>query len=106
MKRQPTEIVALVLHGLSVILAALMWLRASQVLEVLKALGVALAAPTQLLSDFHLPAVLVVGLAVTIALALSVRSAATLVSTISVVVAVVCLAAFWLALRIPFMKPY
>ena len=47
---RPTTAVALGTHGLAVILSALVWLRARQ--------RVALPAATEVMIDFHLPAVI------------------------------------------------
>ncbi len=55
---RPTTAVALGTHGLAVILSALVWLRARQLEALLRAFGVALPAATEVMIDFHLPAVI------------------------------------------------
>lgn len=94
----------LVIHGLTAILSGLVWLRAFKLRQGdLRDFGDALPTLTQILYDFHLPAVLCVGLVASFTAALVVRGLATIfLSTISVGIAALWLGGIWWALRLPF----
>jgi hypothetical protein len=102
-KRQPTEIVALAIHALTELVAALVCLRAVRLeREFRDDFGFALPAPTQFVYDFHLPAMLCVMLVASFTAALFLRGLATLIVSLSSVgVGVISAGVIWWALRLP-----
>lgn len=101
MKRQPTEVVALVVHALTVMVSALMWLHSNRVELLFRDFGAVLPAPTQLLYEYKLPAVIFVLLVGSFVAAIVIRGV--VVSSVAIVGGVVTLVLLWAALRLPFL---
>lgn len=105
MKREPTEVVALAIHGFAVLVSALMWFSAHKIYaRDLEDFRGALPAGTEFVYDFHVPAVLCVALSASLTAALFLRGhAALIVSLSSVGVAVPAFGVIWWMLRLPYL---